>query len=242
MIRISRRRLAFLIAAVVGGARLGTIASERGGGGLSFMGSGIAMGFSVFVLICLAVFAIASATQRDGIGRSTARATILAGVVFAASFGGGWTAATIARGPDPVQLEAVGTMTLTLGDLPGFAQRVDAFATCRSPVGFETVQEVLADAAGSIGAYPVYFSLSMNPDNPGIEPGILVSLRPALGEFAPEWSGGRAALLDGILGGPSGRVTFSGVPMAGNASDGVPPGWPLRLSGEIVWSCEDWTR
>jgi hypothetical protein len=241
MIRMSKLRLGFLVAAVVGGARLGTIASEGGGGGL-IPGSGIAMGFSVFVFIGLAVFAIATATQRDGIGRSTARATILVGVVFAVSFGGAWTAATRARGPDPVQLEAVGTMTLTLGDLPGFAQRVDAFATCRSPVGFETVQEVLADAAGSIGAYPVYFSLSMNPDNPGIEPGILVSLRPALGEFAPEWSGGRAALLDGILGGPSGRVTFSGVPMAGNASDGVPPGWPLRLSGEIVWSCEDWTR
>jgi hypothetical protein len=241
MIRMSKLRLGFLVAAVVGGARLGTIASEGGGGGL-IPGSGIAIGFSVFVLIGLAVFAIATATQRDGIGRSTARATILVGVVFAVSFGGAWTAATIARGPDPVQLEAVGTMTLTLGDLPGFAQRVDAFATCRSPVGFETVQEVLADAAGSIGAYPVYFSVSMNPDSPGIEPGILVSLRPALGEFAPEWSGGRAALLDGILGGPSGRVTFSGVPMAGNASDGVPPGWPLRLSGEIVWSCEDWTR
>lgn len=241
---VSRLRLAFLIAAVVVGAWLGyTARASDSAGGLGFMSSLASFVLAGLVLFVLTVFCVVSAFQPDGRGGQVARATVLAGVVFTTSFGGGWVAVTVVRGPDPVQLGAAGTVTLTIGDLPGFTRHVDATATCRSPFGSETVLEVVADAAGSVGADPTYFSLSMLPEHyPGIQPAIVVSLQPTLGEFAPQWSGGASELAEGVIGGPSGRVTFSGVSLGGNASGGVPPGWPLELSGEIVWSCGEWAR
>jgi hypothetical protein len=244
MMGISKLRLGFLIAAIFGGAGLGYMArAAAGSGGLGFMSSVAAMVLAGLVLIVLVVFAIVSAFQPDGAGGPAARATVLAGIVFAASFGGGWAMVTLVRGPDPVQLDAAGTVDLTINDLPGYTGHGGAASTCRSPFGFKTVQEVTAGAAGSIGIDPIYLSLSMIPEHyPGIQPAIVISMQPALGESAPQWAGGTSELVDGVIGGMSGRVTFSGLTLDGNASGGVPPRWPLELSGELSWSCSDWSR
>jgi hypothetical protein len=242
MMRISKLRLAFLIAAVAGGAWLGSMArAAASSGGLGFVNGVVAMALAGLILIVLALFAVVSARQRDGAGGPAARATVLAGFVFAASFGGGWAVVALVRGPDPVQLEAAGMVDLTIDGLPGYTRNAGASSTCRSPFGFETVQEVTAGAAGSIGADPMYISLTMIPEQyPGIEPGIVVSMQPALGEFAPQWTGGTSELVAGVIGGTSGRVTFSRLTLEGNASGGAPPGWPLEVSGELAWSCQDW--
>lgn len=58
------------------------------------------------------------------------------------------------------------------------------------------------------------------------------------GAVGTQWSAGQTELIEGVIGGTSGRVTFSRLTLDGGAA----PGSPLELSGEIRWSCGEWVR
>jgi hypothetical protein len=210
MKHISKKKLVLFGVALVVGIWLGyQTKSAFATGGMSgiFAFAGIAL--AGIILLILGFIALLLAKQPDGNGGPAARVTVLIAALFVAGLGGGWLGAMAVLGPTPVQLQAAGTVGLSVDGLAGYTGEGDAPATCRSEFGSEAVSWIEAVNAGDLGVDAVYVSVSLFPEAPGMQPALVVSIVPAVAasDAAPQWSGS-ATLIEGAAGDRVGRVTF----------------------------------
>lgn len=242
---VSRPKLAFWAAALGGGVYLGFRIAD-GIARADFVGQfGAFVAGGIALVVVAALVVIGLALRLDEASRSASRAAILAGVLVMAGVGVGW-AMTPVLGLGyraPVELEASGTLTLSLDGLDAYASRGEMPARCRSVLDAPAVALVEADVVGSSGTDPVGAFIVMQADWSKGRPGIVVRVRPAgkADAFQPTWRGvsGVAERIDDDR---AGRITFSGAVLVSSPETGRPPGWPAELSGTLSWSCGEWAQ
>lgn len=244
MLHMSRGKLLFLGIALLAGLWLG-YASNRAfaGGGFGAMGGIGGLILTGLIVVVLIVFAVLSAFQNDRQGGPAARSSMLGAGLVVAGFGGGWVGAVALAPLQPVQLEAAGTMRLSLTGLEGYVRRDDTPAACRSEVGSQRLVWADANVGGKVGADTVTASLRMDRSAGEALPVIAVAITPAIKRpgAAPSWSGS-AQMVEGAVGDPTGRATFAALGLDPDETGSRPVGWPIELSGELAWTCDEWQR
>jgi hypothetical protein len=237
---------------VLAGLVVASSAAQPGvGGGPTYRVVALAIQATVWIVLGGAVLAAAAGVV--GADRRVAAAANVAVVAAAvAAFGG---LAGLVLGPgrgldysNEVILETGGTMTGTI-DAPGFSPTPDARATCQSVPDGQAVDLVTGLGLGRLNDATLRASVAVSglAEEAPVELWLDAADEPD-GAPQPFWHAS-GQIEDRSADGRSGRVTYAdaridskdGSKDGGNDGGSTTDGWPATFSGELTWSCDDWS-
>jgi hypothetical protein len=242
---ISKPMLIVLVPALLGGAYLGgSIASGFNQGSLASVFAFFGVLIVGAVLAVMALVAAILAKSPDASGHRAARSILVAGLVFAGGLAIGWAVEPAFR---PVYREAVvlgapGTLSVSIDGLAGYRGAGTVAAGCLSERDAEGIADVRWGVVGTFETAVVGASIADFADSADGRPVIQVWIDRSFEDKAaePVWTG-PADVIQRTAGDRSGHLVFTGATFP---EPDRPPyeGYPLELSGTMIWSCGEWVR